>query len=57
VAALVAQRWILARPRTKTFFSIEVLNERIGDLLEELNARPTKKPLFVESRGSVIGRS
>jgi transposase len=42
-AVLVAQRWILARLRNETFFSIEVLNERIGSLLEELNARPTRK--------------
>jgi transposase len=43
VAVQVAQRWILARLRNETFFSIEVLNERIGDLLEELNARPMRK--------------
>ena len=43
VAVQVAQRWILARLRNETFFSIEVLNERIAELLEELNARPMKK--------------
>jgi hypothetical protein len=31
----VAQRWLLARLRNEIFFPIEVLNERIGDLLEE----------------------
>ncbi len=36
---LVAQRWILARLRNQTFFSIDELNERIWELLEELNAR------------------
>jgi transposase len=36
---LVAQRWILARLRNQTFFSLEALNERIAELLEELNAR------------------
>jgi transposase len=36
---LVAQRWILARLRHETFFSLDALNERIGDLLEELNDR------------------
>lgn len=43
VAVQVAQRWILARLRNETFFSLEVLNERIAELLEELNARPMKK--------------
>ncbi len=43
VAVQVAQRWILARLRNETFFSIETLNERIAELLEELNARPMKK--------------
>ena len=36
---LVAQRWILARLRHETFFSLEALNERIAELLEELNHR------------------
>lgn len=35
----IAQRWILARLRNETFFSLAALNERIGDLLEELNDR------------------
>ena len=39
----VVQRWILARLRHETFFSIEALNERIRELLEELNARPMKR--------------
>lgn len=39
---LVAQRWILARLRNETFFSIEALNARIRELLEDLNARPMK---------------
>lgn len=39
---LVAQRWIVARLRHETFFSIEALNARIRELLEELNARPMK---------------
>jgi transposase len=43
VAVQVAQRWILARIRNETFFSIETLNGRIAELLEELNARPMKK--------------
>jgi transposase len=43
VAVQVAQRWILARLRNETFFSLETLNERIGELLEDLNDRPMKK--------------
>ena len=43
VAVQVAQRWILARLRNETFFSLEELNVRIAELLEELNARPMKK--------------
>lgn len=39
---LVAQRWILARLRNETFFSIEALNARIRELLDELNGRPMK---------------
>ncbi len=39
---LVVQRWILARIRNETFFSLQTLNERIAELLEELNDRPMK---------------
>jgi len=42
VAVQIAQRWILARLRNETFFSLETLNERIAELLEELNERPMK---------------
>jgi transposase len=35
----IAQRWILARLRHETFFSLEALNERIAELLEVLNDR------------------
>lgn len=38
-AVQVAQRWILARLRNERFFSLAVLNERIWQLLEALNAR------------------
>lgn len=37
VAVQVVQRWILARLRNETFFSLDALNERIGELLDELN--------------------
>ncbi len=40
---LVAQRWILARLRNYTFFSLAELNAAISKLLEELNARPLQK--------------
>jgi transposase len=36
---LIAQRWILARLRHETFFSLDALNERIAELLEDLNDR------------------
>jgi transposase len=39
----VVQRWILARLRHRTFFSLDALNEAIWELLEELNARPFQK--------------
>jgi len=42
VAVQVVQRWILARLRNETFFSLEALNERIAELLEDLNGRPMK---------------
>ena len=40
---LVVERWILARLRNHTFFSIGELNGFIRDLLERLNRRPFKK--------------
>lgn len=43
VAVQVAQRWIVARLRNETHFSLESLNARIRELLEELNARPMKR--------------
>lgn len=39
VGVQIAQRWILARLRNQTFFSLEELNERIAELLEDLNTR------------------
>jgi len=39
VGVQIAERWILARLRNQTFFSLRELNARIGELLEELNAR------------------
>jgi transposase len=40
---LVAQRWILARLRHRTFFELSELNAAIGELLEDLNGRPLQK--------------
>jgi transposase len=42
VAVQIAQRWILARLRHETFFSVAALNARIRELLVELNGRPMK---------------
>jgi len=42
VAVQIVERWILARLRDETFFSLRELNERIGILLEDLNARPMR---------------
>jgi transposase len=40
---LVAQRWILARLRHRTFFELAELNVAILELLERLNGRPMQK--------------
>ena len=42
-AVLIVERWILARLRNRTFFSLGELNGVIAQLLEELNTRPFKK--------------
>ena len=39
----MVQRWVLARLRHHTFFSLSELNAAIAALLEELNARPFKR--------------
>ena len=41
-AVLVVQRWILARLRNETFFSLGALNQRIAELREELNHKPMR---------------
>jgi transposase len=40
---LLVERWILARLRRHTFFSLAELNKVIGELLTVLNAKPFKK--------------
>ena len=42
-AVLVVERWILARIRNQTFFSLEQLNETIRGLLVKLNNEPFQK--------------
>jgi transposase len=42
-AVQVAQRWILARLRNRTFFSLAELNAAIWELLDLLNDRPMQK--------------
>ncbi len=54
VAVQVAQRWILARLRTQTFFSVDALNERIAELLEELNDRRMR--VYGQSRRQLFER-
>lgn len=43
VAVQIVERWILARLRHHTFFTLAALNQMIGELLNELNQRPFKK--------------
>ncbi len=42
-AVLIAQRWIIAALRHRTFFSITEINQAIRNLLEKLNSRPLRK--------------
>jgi transposase len=43
VAVLVVERWIMARLRHQTFFTLAALNQAIRVLLDDLNQRPFKK--------------
>ncbi len=43
VAVQIAERWILARLRHETFFTLAALNARIAELLEDLNTRPMRR--------------
>lgn len=38
----MAERWILARLRNQTFFSLDNLNAAIAELLEDINNRPMR---------------
>jgi transposase len=52
VGVQVVERWILARLRHRTFFSLAELNAAIAELLVELNERPFQK--LPGSRRSVV---
>ena len=41
-AVLIVERWILARLRNQTFFSLAELNAAVADLVKELNNRPMR---------------
>jgi len=43
VGVQVVERWILARLRHQTFFTMSALNDQIARLLEQLNERPFQK--------------
>jgi len=42
-AVLVAERWILAVLRNRTFYSLEELRDAVAELVERLNNRPMRK--------------
>ena len=43
VGVQIVERWIMARLRHETFFSLKQLNQRIADLLKDMNHRQMKK--------------
>ena len=54
VGVQVAERWILARLRHETFFTLAALNARIAELLAALNTRPMR--LYRASRRELFER-
>jgi transposase len=54
VAVQVVERWILARLRHETFFSLAALNARIRELLADLNARRMRR--YEASRQDLFAR-
>jgi len=54
VGVQVVERWILARLRNETFFSLEALNDRIAELRTELNDR--KMRVYGASRRELFER-
>ena len=55
VGVQIAQRWILARMRNQTFFSLDELNGRVRELREELNGRTMRK--YGASRRELFART
>jgi transposase len=59
---LLAERWILARLRNQTFFSLDELNARIAELVDNLNHRVMRRygksrhQLFVELERPALGQ-
>lgn len=53
-AVQIVQRWVLARLRHQTFFSIDELNQRIFELLDVLNAKPMRR--YNASRAELFNR-
>lgn len=59
---LLIQRWVLARLRNQTFFSLDELNRRIAELVEEFNHRvmrrygKSRRDLFVELDCPALGQ-
>jgi transposase len=43
VAVQIAQRWIVAALRNRSFYSIDEVNRAVRELLEKLNRRPMRK--------------
>lgn len=57
VGVQIVERWIMARLRHETFYSLKQLNQRIAQLLSELNQRPLKQhPGCRESQFASIDR-
>ena len=53
-AVQIVERWILARLRHETFFTLAALNARIAELLGDLNARPMR--LYRASRRALFAQ-
>ncbi|WP_435234393.1 IS21 family transposase [Psychromonas sp. PT13] len=54
VGVLIVERWIMARVRKETFFSLKQLNQRIAELLSWMNNKVMKQ--YNESRISLFQR-
>ena len=60
-SVLIAERWILARLRNQTFFSLGDLNAAIAELVEDINNRPmrhtgkSRRELFEKIERTALG--